>query len=106
MLIALWFACADVTKLNKYGLLIGIETNVARRVQSEEELGAVIPDLVGRLSDREHYWLWEPRYLFGRMRVQQALFIFGEAIQWPWGSAPFALHATGAEYMGERSMRK
>lgn len=98
VLVALWFACSDNDNHDKYGLLVGLESNVARHIQTEVDLKTPVPNLIEALEPAEQYWLWEPRHLFERMRVQQSLFIFGPAIQWPWGSAPFGLYATREQY--------
>ncbi len=95
VIVALWFACTDKDNRDEYGLLVGIEGNVARRIQTEADLKTPVPELIDVLAPDEQYWLWEPRHLFQRMRVQQSLFVFGPAIQWPWGSAPFGLYSTG-----------
>lgn len=98
MIVALWFACTDSDNQDEYGLLAGLETNVARRIQTEARLKTSISCLIDELEPDGQYYLWEPRHLFERMRVQQSLFVFGPAIQWPWGSAPFGLYATGGRY--------
>lgn len=82
---------------------------MARHIQTEANLKTSIPDLVDSLAPGEQYWLWEPRHLFERMRVQQSLFVFGPAIQWPWGSAPFRVlgryHFTLDESVVEGGLR-
>lgn len=97
MMVALWFACTDQAHHDQHGLLVGLESNDARHLQSEADLKAPIPRLIDDLKPDEQYYFWEPRHLFERMRVQQSLFVFGPTIQWPWGSAPFGLYATGSD---------
>ena len=98
VLIALWFACTGSENRNKHGLLVGLETNNAWPLTTEENLRKPITDLIDRdpLDEPDgekwkefNYWHWEPRHLFERMRVQQSLFVFGHATQNDWGTAPF-----------------
>lgn len=46
---------------------------------------------------KEKFALWEPHYLFDRMRVQQSLFVFGRVLKKGWGSAPFGLGNPASE---------
>ena len=87
--VAFWFACRD--KPESWGLLMGIEGN-RRRIWTNDQLGASIPELIADLrTNNDDYYLWEPRHLFERMRVQQEIFVFGAVEELPWGSAPVSL---------------
>ena len=98
--VALWFACRD--NQEGYGLLAGVEGNTAIHLTTEMQLDTSMPELMEELLPQEvgearaeHFYVWQPRYLFERMRVQQSVFIFGEAIKMPWGSGPFILSEEG-----------
>ena len=53
--VALWFACSDNDHLDKYGLLVGLEGNNAKRIQTEAHLRTSIPDLID--DHEQRYWL-------------------------------------------------
>lgn len=111
--VALWFACQAST--DGYGLVVGVESNTAPRVD-DRRLDRPIPHLLDELKpeEGEMFYVWEPRHLFERMRVQQSVFAFGSAVRRPWGSAPYltsemvlvavppGLKATVAHYGSER----
>lgn len=108
VLIALWFACTGSENRDKYGLLVGLETNNAWHLKTELNLRRPITDLIdeeetiegpnGEKWSASNYWYWEPRHLFERMRVQQSLFVFGHAIQNDWGTAPFPFDPSNKRY--------
>lgn len=108
VLVALWFACTGSESRDKYGLLVGLETNNARRLQTEADLRRSITELIdekesttgpnGEESREVEYWYWEPRHLFERMRVQQSLFVFGQTKENDWGTAPFQLDPSSKRY--------
>lgn len=102
VIVALWFASSNVQHEEEYGLLVGLEIGTGRHLDREEDLARSVNDLMdekkveirpdGTERDVPNYWYWEPRHLFERMRVQQSMFVFGNAIEEdPRGTAPFLL---------------
>lgn len=73
-------------------ILMGVESNTAPRID-EKLLEARMPELLDALQPRkgQRFYVWEPRHLYERMRVQQAVFAFGPATRRPRGSVPFFL---------------
>lgn len=92
--VALWFATRFFPeKLGTYGLLIGVDPRPgqARRIRTEEHLNTSLKELIEKKEYGDQYLLWEPRYLFDRMRVQQSMFVLGPVQVKTWGTAPFGL---------------
>jgi FRG domain len=89
--VALWFACRSHPQ--KYGLLACLDSNAVRTIKREETLEATVPLLLDKPPAHERFFLWEPRQLFERMRVQQSIFVFGKVEDKRWGTAPFRLRS-------------
>ncbi len=78
---ALWFACR--AHQCKYGLLMGAcEIHSEFKTLSFEEGQKTIYDdiLVPSKAQYPPVYVWQPLYLFERMRVQQSCFLFSRAI--------------------------
>lgn len=76
--VALWFACA--THADRHGAVIGIrpdDTFALRKVEYEEQTNKTIRGLLE--ADKPRLMVWEPEAAYERMRVQQAVFVFGQA---------------------------
>ena len=96
--IALWFAAN--ASLDSDGLVVAIreEPGSYDRLRTEKQVECPLKDVLMSLHTgretagaQEKFALWEPRYLFDRMRVQQSLFVLGRIRNEKWGSAPFGL---------------
>ena len=87
--VALWFACRSHPQ--EYGLLACLDSTAVRTIKREETLRATVTLLLDKPRARERFFLWEPRHLFERMRVQQSIFVFGKVEHKRWGTAPFKL---------------
>jgi hypothetical protein len=96
---ALWFAAN--ANLDRNGLLVAIreEPGSYARLRAERQVDRPLKDVLEGLQvagseaayAQERFALWEPRYLFDRMRVQQSIFVLGRIRNERWGSAPFGL---------------
>ncbi len=103
--IALWFATGS--NLKGDGLVVAIreEPGSYELLRAEDQVNRPLEetlhnlrfDASAALRPKERFALWEPHYLFDRMRVQQSLFVFGRVLNTAWGSAPFGLSDPGSE---------
>lgn len=94
--VALWFAASS--NLDRDGLVVTIreEPGSYDMLRTEEQAARPLKDVLKRLQvdaagvplAQEKFALWEPRYLFDRMRVQQSIFVLGRVRNKTWGSAP------------------
>ncbi len=73
--VALWFACRSHSR--NYGLLACLDSTAVRTIRREETLDATVAQLLAKPHAQVRFFLWEPRHLFERMRVQQSIFVFG-----------------------------
>jgi FRG domain len=80
--VALWFACR--WEPGRDGVLIGFELGENAVNLSTEMLQHGIDDLLAMASGRLLWW--QPRSLSPRISAQQAVFVFGEVVDEPWGS--------------------
>lgn len=102
---ALWFAAN--AHLDSDGLVVAVreEPGSYARLRTEKQVNRPLKDVLKGLrvpkgeaaSAQEKFALWEPRYLFDRMRVQQSVFILGRIRKEKWGSAPFGLRDPNSE---------
>jgi hypothetical protein len=81
--VALWFACRELT--DDAGVLVGFRLSEDRALQLSsamlhDDLEALLAIANGRLL-----W-WRPRTLSPRIAAQQAVFVFSETVEKPWGS--------------------
>ncbi len=95
--VALWFA--TLRGHDGYGLLVGVDppSGAARRIRTEDHLDESLRTLMDLKGVQRKFLLWEPRYLFDRMRVQQSLFLLGPVSARTWGTGPFGLQAQDLE---------
>jgi hypothetical protein len=95
--VALWFACRWEPETD--GVLIGFELgdNAVRLDTGMLELGisSLLAHAAGRLL-----W-WQPRTLSPRIAAQQAVFVFGQVVQEPWGSLRLAESAASLDGIGD-----
>jgi hypothetical protein len=80
--VALWFACR--WEPGQDGVLIGFELGQNAVHLDTEMLGHGLDDLLAMASGRLLWW--QPRGLSPRISAQQAVFVFGQTIDEPWGS--------------------
>jgi hypothetical protein len=80
--VALWFACR--WEPGKDGVLIGFELGDNAIHLDTEMLGKGIDDLLAIAAGRLLWW--QPRNLSPRIPAQQAVFVFGQVVDEPWGS--------------------
>lgn len=83
--VALWFACRGDP--SHYGLLASFDLSGARLITAAEERTSSMGQL---LSETEGtFGAWRPAGISPRIAAQQALFVFSEIIDEPWGSIRF-----------------
>jgi len=80
--VALWFACR--WEPEKDGVLIGFELGEIAVHLDTETLQHGIDDLLAMAAGRLLWW--QPRSLSPRISAQQAVFVFGQVVDEPWGS--------------------
>jgi hypothetical protein len=80
--VALWFACR--WEPGKDGVLIGFELGDNAVHLDSEMLQHGVDDLLATASGRLLWW--QPRGLSPRISAQQAVFVFGQVVNEPWGS--------------------
>ena len=80
--VALWFACR--WEPGKDGVLIGFELGDNAVHLDTEMLRSGVDDLLAMASGRLLWW--QPRGLSPRISAQQAVFVFGQVVDEPWGS--------------------
>jgi hypothetical protein len=80
--VALWFACR--WEPEKDGVLIGFELGDNAVHLGTGELRHDIDELLAMASGRLLWW--QPRSLSPRISAQQAVFVFGQVVDEPWGS--------------------
>jgi hypothetical protein len=80
--VALWFACR--WEPGKDGILIGFELGENAVHLDTAMLGHGIDELLAMASGRLLWW--QPRSLSPRISAQQAVFVFGQVVDEPWGS--------------------
>jgi FRG domain len=80
--VALWFACR--WEPGQDGVLIGFELGQNAVHLDTEMLRHGIDDLLAMASGRLLWW--QPRGLSPRISAQQAVFVFGQTVDEPWGS--------------------
>jgi hypothetical protein len=80
--VALWFACR--WEPEKDGVLIGFELGENAVHLDTEMLGHGLDDLLAMAAGRLLWW--QPRSLSPRISAQQAVFVFGQVVDEPWGS--------------------
>jgi hypothetical protein len=103
--VALWFAARS--NQDRDGLVVAIreEPGSYDVLRTEEQTERSLEDILRslRVDDKgvplpqERFALWEPRYLFDRMRVQHSVFVMGSIRKREWGSAPFGLSQGSSE---------
>ena len=84
--VALWFACR--WEPGQDGVLIGFELGDNAVHLDTEMLRHGVDDLLGMASGRLLWW--QPRGLSPRISAQQAVFVFGQVVDEPWGSIRLA----------------
>jgi hypothetical protein len=80
--VALWFACRWEPEHD--GVLVGFELGENAVHLDTEMLRYGVDDLLAMASGRLLWW--QPRSLSPRISAQQAVFVFGEVVDEPWGS--------------------
>jgi FRG domain len=80
--VALWFACR--WEPGKDGVLIGFELGDNAVHLDTEMLRHGLDDLLATACGRLLWW--QPRGLSPRISAQQAVFVFGQVVDEPWGS--------------------
>ena len=80
--VALWFACRSQPE--KDGVLIGFQLGENAVHLDTATLRHSIDDLLGMACGRLLWW--QPRSLSPRISAQQAVFVFGQVVDEPWGS--------------------
>jgi hypothetical protein len=80
--VALWFACR--WEPGKDGVLIGFELGDNAVHLDTEMLQHGVDDLLAIAAGRLLWW--QPRGLSPRISAQQAVFVFGQVVDEPWGS--------------------
>jgi hypothetical protein len=80
--VALWFACRREPE--KDGLLIGFQLGLNAVHLDTAALQHGIDELLAMASGRLLWW--QPRSLSPRISAQQAVFVFGQVVDEPWGS--------------------
>ncbi|GEM_PF-552648 len=83
--IALWFACQS--NPDKYGVLLGADIIIGDGISwiKDQSIASLnIEDILSHYNDS--ILIWEPQYLFERMRIQQSIFFFGVSHDGPWGN--------------------
>jgi hypothetical protein len=92
--VALWFACR--WEPDKDGLLIGFELGENAVHLDTTMLRHGLDDLLAMASGRLLWW--QPRSLSPRISAQQAVFVFGQVVDEPWGSIRLG---TGSVSLGD-----
>ena len=92
--VALWFACR--WEPDKDGVLIGFELGENAVHLDTSMLHHGIDDLLAMASGRLLWW--QPRGLSPRISAQQAVFVFGQVVDEPWGSIRLG---TGSVSLGD-----
>jgi hypothetical protein len=84
--VALWFACR--WEPEKDGVLIGFELGDNAVHLDTEMIRHDVDELLAMASGRLLWW--QPRSLSPRISAQQAVFVFGQVVDEPWGSIRLA----------------
>jgi hypothetical protein len=82
--IAAWFAASDLPEAT--GAIIGFGERAPFFIDTREMVLRSIEDLLDEMGDRLGYW--SPSWLSPRIAAQQAVFVFGQVTNHPWGSLP------------------